>query len=70
MWGGSRITVHVLVLIDGLGQLHVLVHEDDGEDLSGPVCLVALSPVEVQAGVEAHFTYAAQRCLSAEKSES
>lgn len=51
-----RIAVSVLVLIHGLCQLHVLVHEDDGEDLPGPVSLVAVCLVKVQAGVEADFT--------------
>ena len=55
--GYSRITIHVLILIDGLSQLHVLIHKNDGEDLAGLVGLVALSLVEVQAGVEAHLTY-------------
>lgn len=44
-----RIAVSVLVLVDGFCQLHVLVHENDGEDLPGFVCLVALCLVKVQA---------------------
>lgn len=51
-----RITVSMLVLVEGLCQLHILVHENDGEDLPGPVCLVALCLMEVQTGMETYFT--------------
>lgn len=47
----------MLVLIDGFCQLHILVHENDGGDLPGYVCLVAICLVEAQAGMEAHLTY-------------
>ena len=53
-----RFTVPVLVLSKRLKivcQPHVLVHENDGEDLPGPLCLVALCLVKVQARVEAHL---------------
>ena len=60
----------MLVLIDGLRQLHILVHEDDGEDLPGPVCLVALCLVEVQTGMEAHFTCKAWVTVTASKPQS
>lgn len=51
-----RITVSVLVLVEGLCQLDILVHENNGEDLPGLVCLVAICLVEVQTGVETYFT--------------
>ncbi len=51
-----RIAVEVLVVIDGLCQSHVLVHEHDCEDLPRPVCLIPIGFVKVQAGMEAHFT--------------
>ncbi len=51
-----RIAVHVLVVVEGLCQSHVLVHEHDREDLPWPVCLVPIGFVKVQAGMEAHFT--------------
>ena len=57
-----RITISVLVLVEGLCQLHILVHENDGEDLPGPVCLVALCLVEVQTGMETYFTCESSSC--------
>ena len=51
-----RITVHVLVVVEGRCQSHVLVHEHDCKDLPRPVCLIPIGFVEVQAGMEAHFT--------------
>ncbi len=55
----SRIAVAVLVLIDRLCQGHVLVHEDDGEHLSRPACLVAIGLVEVETGMEANLACSA-----------
>ena len=59
-FGGSyadlRIAVEVLVVIEGLCQGHVLVHEHNCENLPRPVCLIPISFVKVQAGMEAHFT--------------
>ena len=45
----------MLVVIEGLCQGHVLVHEDDCENLPRPVCLIPISFVEVQAGMETHL---------------
>ena len=54
--GSLRIAVSAVIECVSFCQSHVLVHEYDGKDLSGFVCLIALRLVEVQAGMKADFT--------------
>lgn len=48
----------MLVVVDRLCHDHVLVHEDNGEDLTGRICVVGCSLVKGPPRVEADFTCA------------
>ena len=54
--GSLRIAVSAVIERVSFCQFHVFVHEYDGKDLSGFVCLIAVRLVEVQAGMKADFT--------------
>ena len=53
---GKPVMIKTLVVVDRLCHDHVLIHEDDGEDLSGSICVVGCSLVKGPARVKTDFS--------------